>query len=39
VRFEAYDSPKPGMIVGDLLEAYSYTDVKFNVGLGESAFE
>ena len=38
-RFEAYDSPKPGMTVGDLLEAYSYTDVKFNVGLGDSAFE
>ncbi len=39
VRFEAYEAPKPGTTVGDLLEAYSYTDVKFNVGLGESAFE
>ena len=39
VRFEAYDAPKPGTTTGELLEAYSYTDVKFNVGLGESAFE
>jgi hypothetical protein len=39
VRFEAYDSPKPGTTVGDLLESYSYTDIKFNVGLGDSAFE
>lgn len=39
VRFEAYDAPKPGATTGDLLEAYSYTDVKFNVGLGDSAFE
>jgi hypothetical protein len=39
VRFEAYDAPKPGATVGDLLEAYSYTDLRFNVGLGESAFE
>jgi len=39
VRFEAYDAPKPGTTAGDLLEAYSYTDIKFNVGLGDSAFE
>ena len=39
VRFEAYDAPKPGTTTGELVEAYSYTDVKFNVGLGESAFE
>jgi hypothetical protein len=40
VRFEAYDQPKPGASPdGDLLEAYSYTDVKVNVGLGDSAFE
>ena len=39
VRFEAYDAPKAGAIVGELLEAYSYTDQKFNVGLGDSTFE
>jgi hypothetical protein len=39
VRFEAYDAPKPGTTVGDLLEAYSYTELKLNVGLGDSAFE
>lgn len=39
VRFEAYDAPKPGTTAGDLLEAYSYTDVKLNAGLGDSAFE
>ena len=39
VRFEAYDAPKPGTTSGELLEAYSYTDLKLNVGLGDSAFE
>lgn len=39
VRFEAYDAPKAGTTTGELLEAYSYTDQKFNVGLGDSAFE
>jgi len=39
VRFEAYDSPKPGTTAGELLEAYSYTDVKLNPGLGDSTFE
>jgi hypothetical protein len=39
VRFEAYGEAKPGTIAGDLLESYSYSDVKFNVGLGENAFE
>ena len=39
VRIEAYGEPKAGMITGDLLECYSYTDVKLNVGIGESAFE
>jgi hypothetical protein len=39
VRFEAHDAPRPGTTVGDLLEAYSYTDLRFNVGLGDSAFE
>ena len=40
LRFEAYDTPKPGGAAGgELMERYSYTDVKFNVGLGESVFE
>jgi hypothetical protein len=39
VRLEAYDTPKPGVTIGDLLEAHSYTDIKFNVGLGDSAFD
>lgn len=39
LRFEAYDGPKAGQAAGDLLEAYSYTDLKPNVGLGDSAFE
>jgi hypothetical protein len=39
VRFEAYDQPKAGLTTGDLLEAYSYSDVKLNVGLGDSAFD
>ena len=39
LRYEAYDQPKPGAAVGDLLEAYSFSDVKLNVGLGENAFD
>jgi hypothetical protein len=39
VRFEAYDEPKGGAPVGELLEAYSFTDLKFNVGLGENTFD
>jgi hypothetical protein len=38
VRVEAHDAPKPGQTAGDLLEAYSYTDLKPNVGLGDAAF-
>ncbi|MBX9628756.1 MAG: DUF1571 domain-containing protein, partial [Gemmataceae bacterium] len=38
VRFEAYDTPKSGQAVGELLEAHSYTDLKANVGLGDAAF-
>jgi hypothetical protein len=38
VRLEAYDTPKPGLASGELLEAYSYSDIKINVGLGDSAF-
>ena len=39
VRFEAYDQPKSGSTISELLEAYSYTNVKLNVGLGEATFE
>lgn len=39
VRFEAYDDPKPGATAGDLLEAYSFSDLKFNTGVGESVFD
>jgi hypothetical protein len=39
VRFEAYDDPKPGAAAGELIEAYSFTDLKFNTGLGENAFD
>jgi hypothetical protein len=39
VRFEAYDQPKPGATVGELFEAYSFSDVKLNPGLGESSFD
>ena len=39
LRFEAYDDPKAGAATGDLLEAYSFTDLKFNSGLGENTFD
>lgn len=39
VRFEAYDDPKAGNTAGELLEAYSFTDLKFNSGLGEGTFD
>jgi hypothetical protein len=39
VRFEAYDDPKPGTTAGELLEAYSFTDLKFNSGIGENSFD
>lgn len=39
VRIELYDWPKPGSPPGgELLEAYSYVDLKFNVGLNDAAF-
>jgi hypothetical protein len=38
VRFEAYGDPKPGAPAGELLEAYSFTNLKFNTGIGENAF-
>jgi len=39
VRCEAYDQPKSGSAAGELLESYSYSNVKYNVGLGDAAFE
>ena len=39
LRFEAYDQPKANALVGDLFEAYSFSDMKANVGLGENAFD
>jgi hypothetical protein len=39
LRFEAYDQPKAGETVGELFEAYSFSDVKLNVGLGENTFD
>ena len=39
VRYEAYDQPRAGGApTGDLMEVYSYTDIRPNVGLGESVF-
>jgi hypothetical protein len=39
IRVEAYDWPHPGgPPQGDLLESYSYVDLRFNVGLSEQAF-
>jgi hypothetical protein len=39
VRFEAYDWPAAGAPQGgELLECYSYIDLKFNVGLTDAAF-
>jgi hypothetical protein len=39
VRFEAYDAPKPGTTAGELIEAHSFTNLRLNAGLGDSAFE
>lgn len=39
IRFEAYDWPRSGGAAdGELLECYSYVDLRFNVGLSESDF-
>lgn len=39
VRWEAYDSPKQGEPTGALLESISFVNLKFNVGLTDSAFD
>lgn len=39
IRVENYDWPRPGGDpTGDLVESYSYVDLRLNVGLGEEAF-
>ena len=38
VRYEAYGRPRPGVAGGDLLECYSYIDCRFNMNLGDAAF-
>lgn len=38
-RFEAYDEPKGDAIVGEIIEVYSFTDMKFNTGVGENTFD
>lgn len=39
VRFEAYDWPKVAGAKPELLEEYTYTNLKLNVGLGELDFD
>ncbi|MFM8274510.1 MAG: DUF1571 domain-containing protein [Gemmata sp.] len=39
LRYEAYSEPKAGAAAGDLFEAYSFSDVRTNTGLGENAFD
>lgn len=39
VRFEAYDAPKAGAAVGEMIEVRSYVGLEFNQGLGDAAFE
>lgn len=40
IRMEAYDQPSiNGSPMGELLECYSYVNLKFNQGLGDAAFE
>lgn len=39
VRYEAYDQPRSGgTSSGDLMEVFSYSDIRPNVGLGDSSF-
>jgi hypothetical protein len=39
IRFEAYDWPKHKGAPAELVEEYSYTELKLNVGLGEMDFD
>ncbi|HZT80457.1 MAG TPA: DUF1571 domain-containing protein [Gemmataceae bacterium] len=38
IRTEMYDWPRPGNPDGDLLEVYSYINMRLNVGLGDESF-
>jgi hypothetical protein len=39
IRFEAYDWPRQGRAPeGELMECYSYVNLRFNVGLGDELF-
>jgi hypothetical protein len=38
IRTENYDWPRPGVPGGDLLETFSYIDLRFNLGLTDAAF-
>jgi hypothetical protein len=39
IRFEGYDWPKRPGTPAELVEEYSYIDLKLNVGLGEIDFD
>lgn len=39
VRFEAFDQPRSGAAEGELIEVQSFVGMKWNVGLGDAAFE
>jgi hypothetical protein len=38
IRTENYDWPRQGVPGGDLLETFSYIDLRFNIGLTDAAF-
>ena len=38
IRIECYDWPKPSGVPGDLIEVYSFINLKLNVGLGDEVF-
>jgi hypothetical protein len=39
IRFQGYDWPKPGQSDPDLVEEYTYANLKLNVGLGAHDFD
>ena len=39
VRFEAYDWPANPQATPELMEEYTYTDIKLNVGLSDGDFD
>ncbi len=38
VRIECYDWPREGAAAGELIDVYSYVNLKLNVGLGDEVF-